>query len=218
MSGNVGYIPNEIAIFHRDNDQQNHWVQWGTQHFQTNPVDIKGFLLSLATAIVSLKRMESISSTLNHLAASDCIYFPPIPQPPKPGPFQNSAVSLTLIVVASTAQRGPNSFLPKRQSVTELWVTSRFLFQSWLQKWVCLKIVYPYTQWFCWSLSLLNGYFIGNIPYLIFTANSRHQADGPMTFDPGPHGFPGNHPPRGWSSSSMGFTVSGSSPSFASAA
>jgi hypothetical protein len=24
--------------------------------------------------------------------------------------------------------------------------------------WVCLKIVYPYTQWFCWSLSLLNGY------------------------------------------------------------
>ena len=29
--------------------------------------------------------------------------------------------------------------------------------------WVCLKIVYPYTHWFCWSLSLLNGYFIGNI-------------------------------------------------------
>ena len=27
-----------IAIFHRDNDQQNHWVQWGTQHFQTNPI------------------------------------------------------------------------------------------------------------------------------------------------------------------------------------
>ena len=26
----MGYIPNEIAIFHRDNDQQNHWVQWGT--------------------------------------------------------------------------------------------------------------------------------------------------------------------------------------------
>ena len=31
--------------------------------------------------------------------------------------------------------------------------------------WVCLKIVYPYTQWLCWSLSLLNGYFIGNIPH-----------------------------------------------------
>ena len=30
-------IPNEIAIFHRDNDQQNHWVQWGTNHFQTHP-------------------------------------------------------------------------------------------------------------------------------------------------------------------------------------
>ena len=26
MSENVGYIPNEIAIFYRDNDQQNHWV------------------------------------------------------------------------------------------------------------------------------------------------------------------------------------------------
>ena len=27
LSENVGYIPNDIAIFHRDNDQQNHWVQ-----------------------------------------------------------------------------------------------------------------------------------------------------------------------------------------------
>ena len=35
----IGYIPNEIAIFHRDNDQQNHWVQWGTQHFQTHTFD-----------------------------------------------------------------------------------------------------------------------------------------------------------------------------------
>ena len=33
-------IPNEIAIFHRDNDQQNHWVQWGTRHFQTHPFDM----------------------------------------------------------------------------------------------------------------------------------------------------------------------------------
>ena len=32
-----GYIPNEIAICYRDNAQQNHWVQWGTQHFQTHP-------------------------------------------------------------------------------------------------------------------------------------------------------------------------------------
>ena len=27
------------------------------------------------------------------------------------------------------------------------------------------NVVYPYTQWFCWSLSLLNGYFIGGIPH-----------------------------------------------------
>ena len=30
-------IPNEIAIFHRDNDQHNHWVQWGLAYFQTHP-------------------------------------------------------------------------------------------------------------------------------------------------------------------------------------
>ena len=33
-------------------------------------------------------------------------------------------------------------------------------------QWVCLKIVYPYTQWFCWSLSLLNGY---NWGYTLFS-------------------------------------------------
>ena len=42
FSENVGYIPNEIAIVHRDNDQQNHWLQWGTQHFQTHPYSNHG--------------------------------------------------------------------------------------------------------------------------------------------------------------------------------
>ena len=28
-------LPNEIAIYNWDNDQQNHWVKRGTQHFQT---------------------------------------------------------------------------------------------------------------------------------------------------------------------------------------
>ena len=39
LSENVGYIPNEIAIaiFHRDNDQQNHWVKWGTL-FSDTPI------------------------------------------------------------------------------------------------------------------------------------------------------------------------------------
>ena len=32
-------IPNEIAIFHRDNDQQNHWVPWGLAYFQTHPYE-----------------------------------------------------------------------------------------------------------------------------------------------------------------------------------
>ena len=39
--------------------------------------------------------------------------------------------------------------------------------------WVCLKIVYPYTQWFCWSLSLLDGYFIGGIPHFQTNPNNR---------------------------------------------
>ena len=37
LSENVGYIPNEIAIFYWDNDQQNHWVQWGTL-FSDTPI------------------------------------------------------------------------------------------------------------------------------------------------------------------------------------
>ena len=41
-----------------------------------------------------------------------------------------------------------------------------FLFKHLNMKWVCLKIVYPYTQWFCWSLSLLNGY---NWKYTLFS-------------------------------------------------
>jgi hypothetical protein len=32
----IGYIPNEIAIENRDNDQQNHWEN-GVHYFQTHP-------------------------------------------------------------------------------------------------------------------------------------------------------------------------------------
>ena len=52
--------------------------------------------------------------------------------------------------------------------------------------WVCLKIVYPYTQWFCWSLSLLNGYFIGNIPYFQ-TNHLNTQTDATLSAMPHPH-------------------------------
>ena len=39
LSENVGLIFPMIAshFSKRDNDQQNHWVQWATQHFQTHP-------------------------------------------------------------------------------------------------------------------------------------------------------------------------------------
>ena len=38
MSENGVQTSNEIAIGCRDNDQQNHWVFRGTQHFQTNTI------------------------------------------------------------------------------------------------------------------------------------------------------------------------------------
>ena len=41
----IGYIPNDIAIFHRDNDQQNHWVHRGLAYFQTHPYGSYGFLV-----------------------------------------------------------------------------------------------------------------------------------------------------------------------------
>ena len=33
------------------------------------------------------------------------------------------------------------------------------------------------TQWFCWSLSLLNGYFIGNIPYFQTNPNTHQNLE-----------------------------------------
>ena len=35
--------------------------------------------------------------------------------------------------------------------------------EKWVGNWKCC--VPRKTQWFCWSLSLLNGYFIGGIPH-----------------------------------------------------
>ena len=32
VSENRVNLPNEITIFNRDNDQQNHWVPWGTHY------------------------------------------------------------------------------------------------------------------------------------------------------------------------------------------
>ena len=48
LSENVRYIPNEIAIFHRDNDRQNHWVQWGTL-FSDTPIWISMYPLDITT-------------------------------------------------------------------------------------------------------------------------------------------------------------------------
>ena len=39
------------------------------------------------------------------------------------------------------------------------------------------NVVYPMTQWFCWSLSLLNGYFIGGIPHFQTYPNIQHDGN-----------------------------------------
>ena len=42
----LGIFPMIASHFsERDNDQQNHWVQWGTQHFQTHPFEWRPTLL-----------------------------------------------------------------------------------------------------------------------------------------------------------------------------
>ena len=46
LSENVGYIPNEIAIKKRDNDQQNHWVYLRYTTFSDTP---KWGIFQLAT-------------------------------------------------------------------------------------------------------------------------------------------------------------------------
>ena len=69
-------------------------------------------------------------------------------------------------VLVATACRFGHPFGQTAWRDGKLWVefVEKHMKNTW-NIWVCLKIVHPYTQWFCWSLSLLNGYFIGNIPY-----------------------------------------------------
>ena len=57
----LGYVwkcwvntPNEIAIFHRDNDQQNHWVQWGTL-FSDRPICTGSSAHELSQATIRIR-------------------------------------------------------------------------------------------------------------------------------------------------------------------
>ena len=72
LSENVGYIPNEIAIFHRENDQQKHWVQWGTQHFQTHP---NGLTLVISGLTLVFSIYPYSSSRLPSLNMVFCLFF-----------------------------------------------------------------------------------------------------------------------------------------------
>ena len=51
------------------------------------------------------------------------------------------------------------------EKTREIWQTSViYCWLIWNHMGVSENSVPLFTQWFCWSLSLLNGYFIGNIP------------------------------------------------------
>ena len=60
----IGYIPNEIAIFHRDNDQQDHWVFRGTQHFQTHPTDVNLPVVQVANQSTQVNTMTVMAQIL----------------------------------------------------------------------------------------------------------------------------------------------------------
>ena len=87
---------------------------------------------------------HNIRPTLTTLSCSNRSVYVPL----YPGPFQLSAEKLGTF-------RVPASPLPFISLVVR-----DFLFGFVWKCCVPLK-----TQWFCWSLSLLNGYFIGNIPH-----------------------------------------------------
>ena len=64
----IGYIPNEIAIFRRDHDQQNHWVQWGTNHFQTNGEPVEPWKHQ-GTSIGSFVETPEAGANMENIAA-----------------------------------------------------------------------------------------------------------------------------------------------------
>ena len=70
LSENVGLIFPMIAshLYNRDSDQQNHWVQWGTQHFQTNPFAemIHKYIYILATPTMLPTYEGCILQVRNH--------------------------------------------------------------------------------------------------------------------------------------------------------
>ena len=74
LSENVGYIPNEIAIFHRDNDQQNHWVQWGTLFSDTPKWIHTGNIVDMAAIPARRRRRSWRSPALRWIAVPGCAW------------------------------------------------------------------------------------------------------------------------------------------------
>ena len=63
VTENVGWIfPNEIAIFHRDNDQQNHWENGVLTYFQTHP-DILWYII-LIDVLIHMYHVTTIRKSL----------------------------------------------------------------------------------------------------------------------------------------------------------
>ena len=81
-------IPNEIAIFHRDNDQQNHWVQWGAQHFQTHPYNYNCIIYLCVFVDTDIKTIQHLLClglffrglrTLKNIAGIERVQVPRLP-------------------------------------------------------------------------------------------------------------------------------------------
>jgi hypothetical protein len=79
----------------------------------------------------------------------------------------------TLVFFSTVTPSNPNDYgwwyPPKNPNLCPTLLLGEFSCPTW----VCLKIVYPYTQWFCWSLSLLNGHNWGYTPFLDISTNEE---------------------------------------------
>ena len=144
LSENVGWIFPMIASHFswRDNDQQNHWVQWGLAYFQTHPFHPnEGCFPNQRHAKFGITRPKK--KLVPGLATC--------PFHPHPGEDGTSFRASWLYNV------------PKKPSVMEY---KPSVMDDYHKNHPALSenVVYPHTQWFCWSLSLLNGYFLGVYP------------------------------------------------------
>ena len=98
LSENVGYIPNEIAIFHRDNDQQNHWVQWGTLYIFRHT--------HISLFAIAARRFGQSPSSETALSTEHCFDLEFSQQPGNFGCIKKATKSVRLRVQSDALSKG----------------------------------------------------------------------------------------------------------------